>query len=62
MFKEVYLIKTDEELAMSSSPEVFQKYEVKANAVVLFKKVPMWRLCCPPLVTGGKCSIFEETS
>lgn len=41
MFKEVYLIKTDEEFAMSSSAEVFQKYEVKGNAVVLFKKVRM---------------------
>uniref|UniRef100_H3CIQ9 Protein disulfide-isomerase n=1 Tax=Tetraodon nigroviridis TaxID=99883 RepID=H3CIQ9_TETNG len=38
VFRDVYLIKTDQEMAMSSSPEVFQKYEVKGNAVVLFKK------------------------
>lgn len=39
MFKEVVLDETDTEFALSSSPEVFQKYEVKANSAVLFKKV-----------------------
>lgn len=62
MFKEVYLTKMDQEFAMSSSPEVLQKYGVEANAVVLFKKVRMRRLCCHPVVTGGKCSGFKETS
>lgn len=62
MFREVYLLKTEQEFAMSSSPEVFQKYEVKGNAVVLFKKVPMWWLCCPPVVTDGRCSVFQQTS
>lgn len=32
---------TISEFAVSASPEVFQKYEVKANTVVLFKKVRM---------------------
>lgn len=39
MFKEVGLDMTDIEFAVSASPEVFKKYEVKANSVVLFKKV-----------------------
>ncbi|XP_044047549.1 protein disulfide-isomerase A2 [Siniperca chuatsi] len=38
LFKEAHLEMTDMEFAVSSSPEVFQKYEVKANSVVLFKK------------------------
>ncbi|TKS68467.1 Protein disulfide-isomerase A2 [Collichthys lucidus] len=38
VFKEVVLDETDTEFALSSSPEVFQKYEVKANSAVLFKK------------------------
>ncbi|XP_070841664.1 protein disulfide-isomerase A2 [Chaetodon trifascialis] len=38
MFKEVSWDMTDTEFAMSASPEVFQKYEVKADSVVLFKK------------------------
>ncbi|XP_037620533.1 protein disulfide-isomerase A2 [Sebastes umbrosus] len=37
-FKEVAMDVTDTEFAVSASPEVFQKYEVKANSVVLFKK------------------------
>lgn len=39
MFKELALDYTDSEFAVSASPEVFQKYEVKAGSVVLFKKV-----------------------
>lgn len=39
VFKKVYLNMADTELAVSSSPEVFQKYDVKGNSVVLFKKV-----------------------
>lgn len=39
MLKEVYWDKADTEIAVSASPEVFQKYEVKGNSVVLFKKV-----------------------
>ncbi|XP_029293771.1 protein disulfide-isomerase A2 [Cottoperca gobio] len=38
VFKELALDFTDAEFAVSASPEVFQKYEVKANSVVLFKK------------------------
>uniref|UniRef100_G3PX45 protein disulfide-isomerase n=1 Tax=Gasterosteus aculeatus aculeatus TaxID=481459 RepID=G3PX45_GASAC len=38
VFKEVALDLADTEFALSASPEVFQKYEVKANSVVLFKK------------------------
>ncbi|XP_070777789.1 protein disulfide-isomerase A2 [Enoplosus armatus] len=38
VFKEVSMDMTDTEFAVSASPEVFQKYEVKANSVVLFKK------------------------
>lgn len=45
MFKEVALDLADTEFALSASPEVFQKYEVKANSVVLFKKV---RMCFDP--------------
>lgn len=30
---------TDMEFAVTATPEVFQKYEVKASVVVLFKKV-----------------------
>lgn len=41
MFKEVFLDMTDTEFAVSASPDVFQKYEVKADSVVLFKKVRM---------------------
>ncbi|XP_040002662.1 protein disulfide-isomerase A2 [Xiphias gladius] len=37
-FKEVALDITDTEFAVTATPEVFQKYEVKANSVVLFKK------------------------
>ena len=33
---------TDAEFAVTASPEVFQKYEVKSDTVVLFKKV--WTL------------------
>lgn len=32
---------TISEFAVTASPEVFQKYEAKANTVVLFKKVRM---------------------
>lgn len=39
MFKDLYLDKADTEFAVSANPEVFQKYEVKENSVVLFKKV-----------------------
>lgn len=39
VLKEVYWEKADTEIAVSASPEVFQKYEVKGNSVVLFKKV-----------------------
>ena len=39
MFKDLYLDKADTEFAVAASPEVFQKYEVKENSVVLFKKV-----------------------
>eukprot|EP00066_Takifugu_rubripes_P021814 XP_011611080.1 PREDICTED: protein disulfide-isomerase-like [Takifugu rubripes] len=38
VFKEVYLLNTNQEFAISSSPEVFQKYDIKGNALVLFKK------------------------
>ncbi|XP_041641597.1 protein disulfide-isomerase A2 [Cheilinus undulatus] len=37
-FKELALDATDTEFALSASPEVFQKYEAKADSVVLFKK------------------------
>ncbi|KAM7010126.1 protein disulfide-isomerase A2 [Tautogolabrus adspersus] len=37
-FKELALDVTDTEFALSASPEVFEKYEAKANTVVLFKK------------------------
>lgn len=50
MFKEVYLLKTDQEFAISSNPEVFQKYDVKGNALVLFKKVNVATLLPP---SGG---------
>lgn len=39
MVKEVYLEKAETEIAVTASPEVFRKYEVKGNSVVLFKKV-----------------------
>lgn len=39
LLQEVYLDKADTEIAVTSTPEVFQKYEVKGNSVVLFKKV-----------------------
>uniref|UniRef100_A0A3Q3W8H3 Protein disulfide-isomerase n=1 Tax=Mola mola TaxID=94237 RepID=A0A3Q3W8H3_MOLML len=39
VFKDLYLDKADTEFAVSANPEVFQKYEVKENSVVLFKKV-----------------------
>jgi len=38
VFTEVVMDMTDVEFAVTATPEVFQKYEVKANAVVLFKK------------------------
>ncbi|XP_023273166.1 protein disulfide-isomerase-like [Seriola lalandi dorsalis] len=38
VFKEVAFDTTDTEFATTTTPEVFQKYEVKANSVVLFKK------------------------
>uniref|UniRef100_A0A3Q3W0E7 Protein disulfide-isomerase n=1 Tax=Mola mola TaxID=94237 RepID=A0A3Q3W0E7_MOLML len=38
VFKDLYLDKADTEFAVSANPEVFQKYEVKENSVVLFKK------------------------
>ncbi|XP_067441211.1 protein disulfide-isomerase A2 [Thunnus thynnus] len=38
VFKEVVMDMTDVEFAMTATPEVFQKYEVKDDAVVLFKK------------------------
>ncbi|XP_078119938.1 protein disulfide-isomerase A2 [Sander vitreus] len=38
LFKELALEITETEFAVSANPEVFQKYEVKANSVVLFKK------------------------
>nr|XP_043884753.1 protein disulfide-isomerase A2 [Solea senegalensis] len=38
VFKEVSLDRTDAEFALTSSPDVFQKYEVKSDSVVLFKK------------------------
>nr|XP_046273864.1 protein disulfide-isomerase A2 [Scatophagus argus] len=38
VLKEIYFDDTDTEFALSASPEVFQKYEVKVNSVVLFKK------------------------
>ncbi|XP_071360779.1 protein disulfide-isomerase A2 [Trachinotus anak] len=38
MFKDVAFSMTDTEFATTATPEVFQKYEVKANSVVLFKK------------------------
>lgn len=47
MFKEVYLLNTNQEFAISSSPEVFQKYDVKGNALVLFKKVNVATLVPP---------------
>lgn len=47
MFKEVYLLNVNEEFAISSSPEVFQKYGVKEKAVVLFKKVNVASLVPP---------------
>lgn len=47
MFKEVYLLHTNQEFAISSSPEVFQKYDVKGSAVVLFKKVNVATLVPP---------------
>lgn len=47
MFKEVYLLNTNEEFAISSSPEVFQKYDVKGSTVVLFKKVNVATLVPP---------------
>lgn len=47
MFKEVYLLNTNQEFALSSSPEVFQKYDVKGNALVLFKKVNVATLVPP---------------
>ncbi|KAL6110933.1 pdia2 [Pungitius sinensis] len=37
-FKELSLDLADAEFALSASPEVFRKYEVKENSVVLFKK------------------------
>ncbi|XP_008295223.1 protein disulfide-isomerase A2 [Stegastes partitus] len=38
VFKEVTLEMTDTEFALTATPEVFQKYEVKGSSVVLFKK------------------------
>ncbi|XP_047431589.1 protein disulfide-isomerase A2 [Mugil cephalus] len=38
VLKEAYFDMTDTELAVTETPEVFQKYEVKADTVVLFKK------------------------
>ncbi|CAB1457730.1 unnamed protein product [Pleuronectes platessa] len=38
LFKELSLDVTDTEFALTATPEVFQKYEVKENSVVLFKK------------------------
>ncbi|XP_062244006.1 protein disulfide-isomerase A2 [Platichthys flesus] len=38
LFKELSLDVTDTEFALTVTPEVFQKYEVKENSVVLFKK------------------------
>uniref|UniRef100_A0A4W6ETF4 Protein disulfide-isomerase n=1 Tax=Lates calcarifer TaxID=8187 RepID=A0A4W6ETF4_LATCA len=38
VFREVALDMTDTEFGLTVTPEVFQKYEVKANSVVLFKK------------------------
>lgn len=39
VFKEVAFDMADTEFAMTATPEVFLKYEVKGDAVVLFKKV-----------------------
>uniref|UniRef100_A0A665W7E2 Protein disulfide-isomerase n=1 Tax=Echeneis naucrates TaxID=173247 RepID=A0A665W7E2_ECHNA len=38
VFKEVAFDVTDTEFGVTTTPEVFQKYEVKTNSVVLFKK------------------------
>merc|ERR1712002_1236885 len=38
VFTEVVMDMTDVEFAVTATPEVFQKYEVKDNSVVLFKK------------------------
>jgi len=38
-FKTLVLTLSDTEFALTTSPEVFQKYGVEANSVVLFKKV-----------------------
>ncbi|XP_060944685.1 protein disulfide-isomerase A2 [Limanda limanda] len=38
LFKELSLDVTDTEFALTATPEVFQKYEVQENSVVLFKK------------------------
>ncbi|XP_034455005.1 protein disulfide-isomerase A2 [Hippoglossus hippoglossus] len=38
LFKELSLDVTDTEFALTATAEVFQKYEVKENSVVLFKK------------------------
>ncbi|CAJ1052603.1 protein disulfide-isomerase A2 [Xyrichtys novacula] len=39
VLKEIAYELTDTEFGLSASPEVFKKYEAKANSVVLFKKV-----------------------
>lgn len=39
VFKEVSFDLTDVEFGVTVTPEVFQKYEVKSDSVVLFKKV-----------------------
>uniref|UniRef100_A0A8D2ZKW6 Protein disulfide-isomerase n=1 Tax=Scophthalmus maximus TaxID=52904 RepID=A0A8D2ZKW6_SCOMX len=38
VFRELSLDVTDTEFALTATPEVFQKYDVKDNSVVLFKK------------------------
>ncbi|XP_068445163.1 protein disulfide-isomerase A2 [Clinocottus analis] len=38
VFNKLFLTLSDTELALTTSPKVFQKYKVKANSVVLFKK------------------------
>lgn len=46
----------DTEFAVTATPEVFQKYEVKDDSVVLFKKVRT----CTDVEREADCLVYRE--
>ncbi|XP_029006906.1 protein disulfide-isomerase A2 [Betta splendens] len=61
LFKEVAYDMADTEFAVTATPEVFKKYEVKENSVVLFKKFDDGRADFP-LAEDGKLDKSNVTT